>query len=95
MACRKPSSGTDGTVARRHRRCPFRRAARAAAHPGLGRSAYGTHSLRRTKVALIYKRAGNLRAVRILLGRSKLESTVRYLGVEAEDALTLSEATEI
>ncbi len=62
---------------------------------GLGRSAYGTHSLRRTKVALIYKRTGNLRAVQILLGHTKLESTVQYLGVEAEDALTLSEATEI
>jgi len=62
---------------------------------GLGRSAYGTHSLRRTKVALIYKRTGNLRAVQILLGHTKLESTVRFLGVEAEDALTLSEATEI
>ena len=46
---------------------------------GLGRSAYGTHSLRRTKVALIYKRTGNLRAVQILLGHTKLESTVRYL----------------
>jgi len=46
---------------------------------GLGRSAYGTHSLRRTKVALIYKRTGNLRAVQILLGYTKLESTVRYL----------------
>jgi integrase len=62
---------------------------------GLGRSVYGTHSLRRTKVALIYKRTGNLRAVQILLGHTKLESTVRYLGVDAEDALTLSEATEI
>jgi integrase len=62
---------------------------------GLGRLAYGTHSLRRTKVALIYKRTGNLRAVQILLGHAKLESTVRYLGVEVEDALTLSEATEI
>ena len=62
---------------------------------GLGRSAYGTHSLRRTKVALIYKRTGNLRAVQILLGHTKLESTVRYLGVDAEDALTLSEATEV
>ena len=62
---------------------------------GLGRSAYGTHSLRRTKVALIYKRTGNLTAVQILLGHTKLESTVRYLGVDAEDALTLSEATEI
>lgn len=61
----------------------------------LGRSAYGTHSLRRTKVALIYKRTGNLRAVQILLGHTKLESTVRYLGVDAEDALMLSEATEV
>ncbi len=62
---------------------------------GLARSAYGTHSLRRSKVALIYKRTGNLRVVQILLGHTKLESTVRYLGVDAEDALTLSEATEI
>ena len=62
---------------------------------GLGRSAYGTHSLRRTKVALIYKRTGNLRAVQILLGHTKLESTVRYLGVDAEDALSLSEGTEV
>ncbi len=62
---------------------------------GLGRSAYGTHSLRRTKVALIYKWTGNLRAVQILLGHTKPESTVRYLDVDAEDALTLSEATEI
>jgi integrase len=62
---------------------------------GLGRLVYGTHSLRRTKVALIYKRTGNLRAVQILLGHTKLESTVRYLGVDAEDALTLSEATEV
>ena len=62
---------------------------------GLGRSAYRTHSLRRTKVALIYKRTGNLRAVQILLGHTKLESTVRYLGVDAEDALTLSERIEV
>jgi integrase len=62
---------------------------------GLGRLAYGTHSLRRTKVALIYKRTGNLRAVQILLGHTKPESTVRYLGVDAEDVLTLSEATEV
>lgn len=62
---------------------------------GLGRSAYGTHCLRRTKVALIYKRTGNLRAVQTLLGRTRLESTIRYLGVDAEDALTLSEAAEM
>ena len=62
---------------------------------GLGRSAYGTHSLRRTKVALIYKRTGNLRAAQILPGHTKLESTIRFLGVDAEDALTLSEAIEV
>lgn len=62
---------------------------------GLRRQDYGTHSLRRTKVALIYKQTGNLRAVQILLGHSKIESTVRYLGVDVEDALALSEATEV
>jgi len=62
---------------------------------GLGRSAYGTYSLRRTNVARIYTRTGSLRSVQILLGHTKLESTVRYLGVDAEDALTLSEATEV
>lgn len=62
---------------------------------GLDASAYGTHSLRRTKVALIYKKTKNLRAIQILLGHSRLESTVRYLGVEVEDALELSENMEI
>ena len=62
---------------------------------GLGRSAYGTHSMRRTKVALIYKRTSNLRAVQILLGHTKLESTVRYIGVDAEDALILSEGMDV
>jgi integrase len=57
--------------------------------------AYGTHSLRRTKIALVYKRTGNLRACQLLLGHGKLESTVRYLGIEVEDALELSEQTEI
>jgi integrase len=57
--------------------------------------AYGTHSLRRTKVALVYKRTGNLRACQLLLGHGKLESTVRYLGIEVDDALALSEQTEI
>ena len=56
---------------------------------------YGTHSLRRTKAALVYKRTGNLRAVQILLGHTKIETTVRYLGVDIEDALTLSEHTEL
>ena len=62
---------------------------------GLDASAYGTHSLRRTKVALLYKQTKNLRAIQILLGHSRLESTVRYLGVEVEDALELSENMEI
>ena len=62
---------------------------------GLRAEAYGTHSLRRTKASLIYKRTGNLRAVQILLGHTKIESTVRYLGVDVEDALVLAEGTEI
>ena len=62
---------------------------------GLDPALYGTHSLRRTKVALIYKRTGNLRACQLLLGHSKLESTVRYLGIEVDDALEISEQTEI
>jgi site-specific recombinase XerC len=62
---------------------------------GLRREDYGTHSLRRTKASIIYKQSGNLRAVQILLGHTKIESTVRYLGVDIEDALALSERTEI
>jgi len=56
---------------------------------------YGTHSLRRTKAALIYKKTGNLRAVQLLLGHTKLESTVRYLGIEVDDALKISEQVEL
>jgi site-specific recombinase XerC len=62
---------------------------------GLDPALYGTHSLRRAKVALIYKRTGNLRACQLLLGHSKLESTVRYLGIEVDDALILSEQTDL
>lgn len=62
---------------------------------GLRRDDYGTHSLRRTKASIIYKATGNLRAVQILLGHTKIESTVRYLGVDVEDALTLAEGTEV
>jgi len=57
--------------------------------------AYGTHSLRRTKVAMIYKKTGSLRACQLLLGHRKLESTVRYLGVEVDDALEMSEAIDL
>lgn len=62
---------------------------------GLETSAYGTHSMRRTKVAQIYRKTGNLRAVQLLLGHTKMDSTVRYLGVELEDALAIAEAVEI
>jgi integrase len=62
---------------------------------GLRWEDYGTHSLRRTKVSIIYNQTGNLRAVQILLGHTKIESTVRYLGVDIEDALALAEGTEI
>jgi integrase len=62
---------------------------------GLRRAEYGTHSLRRTKASMIYKATGNLRAIQILLGHTKIENTVRYLGVDVEDALLLAERTEI
>src|SRR5205807_8298513 len=62
---------------------------------GLNPAAYGTHTLRRTKASLIYRRTKNLRAVQLLLGHSKLESTVRYLGIEVDDALEMAEQTEV
>jgi len=62
---------------------------------GLRRAEYGTHSLRRTKAAMIYRATGNIRAIQILLGHTKIENTVRYLGVDIEDALLLAERTEI
>ena len=61
----------------------------------LDSSAYGTHSMRRTKAAQIYRKIGNLRAVQLLLGHTKIESTVHYLGIEVDDALTLSEQVEL
>lgn len=62
---------------------------------GLRREDYGTHSMRRTKAAMIYRATGNLRAVQILLGHTKIENTVRYLGVDVEDALIIAERLEI
>ena len=62
---------------------------------GLDPSGYGTHSLIRTKAALIYRKTGNLRAVQLLLGHTKVDSTVRYLGVELEDALCIAEKIDI
>jgi len=62
---------------------------------GLDPDLYGTHSMRRTKATLIYRKTKNIRAIQILLGHSKIESTVRYLGVEVDDALDISEHMEI
>lgn len=62
---------------------------------GLDDTAYGTHTMRRTKASLIYRRTKNLRAVQLLLGHTKLESTVRYLGIEVDDALEMAEQTEV
>lgn len=62
---------------------------------GLDPTAYGTHTMRRTKASLIYRRTKNLRAVQLLLGHTKLESTVKYLGIEVDDALEMAENTEV
>jgi integrase len=62
---------------------------------GLAPRLFGTHSLRRTKATLIYRRTGNLRAVQLLLGHTKIESTARYLGIEVDDALTIAEQVDI
>src|SRR4029453_535564 len=62
---------------------------------GLESASYGTHSMRRTKAAQIYRKTGNLRAVQLLLGHTKLESTVRYLEIEVDDALSLAEQIEL
>ena len=62
---------------------------------GLDASFYGTHSLRRTKATLIYRRTGNLRAVQLMLAHRKIESTVRYLGVEVDDALAIAEQVDV
>lgn len=64
-------------------------------HIGLDPCSYGTHSIRRTKATLIYKRTKNLRAVQLLLGHAKIESTVRYLGIDVDDALEISEEMDI
>ena len=61
---------------------------------GLDPHVFGTHSLRRTKATLIYRRTGNLRAVQLLLGHRKIESTVRYLGIEVDDAIAIAEQVD-
>jgi integrase len=65
------------------------------ANIGLDPKLFGTHSLRRTKATLIYRRTGNLRAVQLLLGHTKIESTVRYLGIEVDDALSIAEQVDV
>jgi integrase len=65
------------------------------ANIGLDPHIFGTHSLRRTKATLIYRRTGNLRAVQLLLGHTKIESTVRYLGIEVDDALAIAEQVDV
>jgi integrase len=62
---------------------------------GLDTNRFDTHSLRRTKATLIYRRTGNLRAVQLLLGHTKIESTVRYLGIEVDDALAIAEHVDV
>ena len=62
---------------------------------GLEACLYGTHSLRRTKATLIYKKTGNLRAVQLLLGHTKIEGTVRYLGIEVDDAVAVAEQIDV
>jgi integrase len=62
---------------------------------GLDTSVFGTHSPRRTKATLIYRRTGTLRAVQLLLGHKKIESTVRYLGIEVDDALAIAEQVDV
>ena len=62
---------------------------------GLDSANYGTHTMRRTKATLIYRRTKNLRAVQLLLGHTRIESTVRYLGIEVDDALEMAEQTEV
>jgi integrase len=62
---------------------------------GLDPLNFGTHSLRRTKATLIYRRTGNLRAVQLLLGHTKIESTVRYLGIEIDDAIEIAEKVDV
>ena len=61
---------------------------------GLDSHLYGTHSMRRTKATLVYAKTKNIRVVQLLLGHTKVDNTIRYLGVELEDALLLSEDTD-
>jgi integrase len=98
-AKKKPGDYLFSARSRSDRRISTRQYARLVAWwislIGLDPNLYGTHSLRRTKATLIYRRTGNLRAVQLLLGHTKIESTVRYLGVEVDDALAIAEQVDI
>jgi integrase len=85
-------NGCDQPMSSRHY---ARLVSRWIASIGLNPSLFGTHSLRRTKVTLIYRRTGNLRALQLLLGHTKIESTVRYLGIEVDDALSIAEQVDV
>jgi integrase len=96
--CRQPGEflfagrgGGRGLTARQYARLVGQRVAGI----GLDPLKFGTHSLRRTKATLIYRRTGNLRAVQLLLGHTKIESTVRYLGIEIDDAIEIAEKVEV
>ncbi len=96
VACKKPGgflfTGRRGSLTTRQY---ARLVSQWTASVGLDPSRFDTHSLRRTKAALIFRRSGNLRAVQLLLGHTKIESTVRYLGVKVDDALSIAEQIDI
>ena len=96
---RKQGEFLFGAQRHRHRGLSTRQYARLVSDwvrgIGLDPRAFGTHSLRRTKATLIYRRTGNLRAVQLLLGHTKIESTVRYLGIEVDDALAIAEQIDV
>ena len=98
-AGKKPGEFLFTARRRQQDRMPTRQYARLLsewiASIGLDPHLFGTHSLRRTKATLIYRRTGNLRAVQLLLGHTKIESTVRYLGIEVDDALTIAEQVDL
>ena len=92
---RAPASDRRGPARTMTTRQYSRLVSRWIASTGLDASLFGTHSLRRTKATLIYRRTGNLRAVQLLLGHTKIESTVRYLGIEVDDALAIAEQVDV
>ena len=94
-ACEALAAWARRSSIRGERRAFVVRSCRWIASIGLDPLKFGTHSLRRTKATLIYRRTGNLRAVQLLLGHSKVESTVRYLGIEIDDAIEIAEKIEV